>query len=127
MTSEEQEIYKENIIEHYKCPLNKHEMKDATIKHRELNPLCGDDITIFLKLKDGVIDNISFTGNGCAVSQASISMLTEKLKGMPADMAKKITKEDILKMLGITISYARMKCALLSLKVITKGIEVYEK
>jgi nitrogen fixation protein NifU and related proteins len=120
----DEDVYKENIIEHYKCPINKSEMQDPTHKHKELNPLCGDEITIYLKIEEDKIANVSFTGKGCAISQASISMLTEKLMGLDVDTAKDITKEDIFEMLGIPISYSRMKCALLSLKVVLKGLEV---
>ena len=115
--SEDQEIYKENIIDHYKHPHNKGEI-DHTNKHRELNPTCGDELTIYLNIKDHKIENVSFTGHGCAISQASVSMLTDKLKGMTVEEAKNITKDDIFTLLGIPISYVRMKCALLSLKTV---------
>lgn len=123
LLTEEQEMYKENIIDYYKHPRNKAELKDYTHKHREINPLCGDDITLYLKVEKGKIKNASFTGKGCAISQASISLLTEKIKDMPLKEAKKIQKEDITNMLGIPISFVRMKCALLSLKVLSKELE----
>ena len=121
--TEEQEIYKENIIDHYKHPTNKSELQNYTHKHREINPLCGDDITLYLKVNKGKITEASFMGKGCAISQASISMLTEKIKDMPLSEAKNLKKEDILHMLGIPISFVRMKCALLSLKVLQKEVE----
>ncbi len=120
--SEDEEIYKENIIDHYKYPHNKGEIK-FTIKHQELNPVCGDEITIYIRIKDRKIEDVSFTGHGCAISQASISMLTDKIKGMKIDKVNDLTKEDVLEMLGIPISYVRMKCALLSLKVVQEGLE----
>lgn len=121
--TEEQEMYKENIIDYYKHPRNKEELKDYTYKHRELNPICGDEIVLYLKVEKGKIKKATYTGKGCAISQASISMLTEKLKDMPVKEAKSLKKEDIFEMLGIPISFVRTKCALLSLKTLTKSIE----
>ncbi|NQV91664.1 SUF system NifU family Fe-S cluster assembly protein [Candidatus Woesearchaeota archaeon] len=115
--SETEEIYKENIIDHYKHPHNKGEIEHTT-SHRELNTSCGDELTIYLNINNNIIENISFTGHGCAISQASVSMLTDKLKGMSVEQAQQISQEDILNLLGIPISYVRMKCALLSLKTV---------
>ncbi len=121
--TEEQEIYKENIIDYYKHPRNKKELEKCTCKQKEINPICGDEITIYLKINKGKISQATYTGKGCAISQASISMLTEKLKDMPVAEAEKIQKEDIFSMLGIPISFVRMKCALLSLKTLSKSLE----
>lgn len=121
--TEEQEIYKENIIDYYKNPRNKKELTSYSHIHREINPLCGDDITLYLKVEKGTIKEAAFTGKGCAISQASISMLTEKIENISLKEAKKLKKEDILKMLGIPISFVRMKCALLSLKTLSKTLE----
>ncbi len=121
--TEDQEIYKENIIDYYKNPRNKEEPLEYTCKHREINPICGDDITLYLQIEKGKIKKATFTGKGCAISQASTSMLTEKLEGMPVKEAKNLKKEDILEMLGIPISYVRTKCALLSLKIVIKILE----
>ena len=79
--SEEDEIYKENILDHYKNPRNFGEIVEAEIKRSELNSICGDMIRLFVKLKDNKIIDVKFKGNGCAISMASTSMLTEKLKG----------------------------------------------
>ena len=121
--TEEQEMYKENIIDYYKHPRNKEELKDCTCKQREINPICGDEITLYMKVEKGIIKKASYTGKGCAISQASISMLTEKLKDMPIQEAKELKKEDIFEMLGIPISFVRTKCALLSLKTLSKSLE----
>ncbi|MBT4150757.1 SUF system NifU family Fe-S cluster assembly protein [Candidatus Woesearchaeota archaeon] len=112
-----QEIYKENIIDHYKHPHNKGKI-DHNKTHRELNTSCGDELTIYLNIKNNIIENISFEGHGCAISQASVSMLTDKLKGMTIEETLKLNKDDILELLGIPISIVRMKCALLSLKTV---------
>jgi len=147
--NEDEEIYKENILDHYKNPRNKGKIEKGinAINHRELNPLCGDDITIYLKLnktKNSIkrkssanekhskkdiyeIIDAKFEGHGCAISQASISMLTEKLKSMKVEDAHKLTHEDILKMLGIEIGVVRMKCALLSLKTLHNALSKIEK
>ena len=121
--TEEQEIYKENIIDYYKNPRNKKELQQYSCKHKEINPICGDEITLYLQVEKGKITQATYTGKGCAISQASISMLTEKIKDMPIKEAKKMQKEDIFAMLGIPISFVRMKCALLSLKVLNKSLE----
>lgn len=120
--TEDEEIYKENIIDHYKHPHNKGEI-EFTIKHRELNPVCGDELTIYLKIDKKFIKDVSFTGHGCAISQASVSMLTDKIKGMTVKEVKQLNKDDIFEMLGIPISVVRIKCALLSLKTVHRGLE----
>ena len=121
--SEEQEIYKENVIDHYRFPRNKKEMIDFTVTHRDVNPLCGDNITIYAKVKGKEIEEISFTGDGCAISQASASLLTEKIKGKTIEEVKKINQEEVFGLLGIPISHARTKCALLSLKILHHAVE----
>ncbi|MAF99444.1 MAG: Fe-S cluster protein [Nanoarchaeota archaeon] len=103
-------MYKENIVDHYKNPRNKKEMSNATHSHAEHNPLCGDTITIFMNEKE-----VTFTGEGCAISQASASLLTEFLKGKSMEDVKNITEEKVYELLGIPISHARRKCALLPL------------
>jgi nitrogen fixation protein NifU and related proteins len=117
------ELYHENILDYYKNPRNK-----CSIEHtnaaRELNPLCGDELTIYLNLVEGIVTKASFEGEGCAISQAAISMLTEKLVGMNVEDMEKLGKEEIFGLLGIPISYTREKCALLSLKVLHKSLEV---
>ena len=124
--TEEEELYKENIIDHYKYPHNTGVLKDYTFSRREFNPLCGDDIALYVKVSSGEISDISFVGKGCAISQASISMLTDKVKGMQLKEAKDIKREEVLGMLGIPIGIVRMKCALLSLKALSRGIEQFE-
>ncbi len=121
-----EEIYAENILEHYKNPHNKREIQNCPVKHKEYNPLCGDEITIFINVKDGKVVDASFMGKGCAISQASVSMLTDKIKGMTLEEAKALTKEDVFSLLGISLSPLRTKCALLSLKTVVKAIEEIE-
>lgn len=122
-SSEEEEIYRENILDHYRYPRNKKALKNCTIQHLEHNPVCGDRIELFIKFNDQLlVEEAAFQGEGCAISQASVSMLTDKMVGMHLDALQNLKKEDILNMLGITIGLVRMKCALLSLKALQTGI-----
>jgi len=116
------DFYRENILDHYRRPRNAGTLDDATHSHEENNPLCGDVIRIDLHVNENnVIDKVAFSGKGCAISQASASMLTEMIEGKSLDEAKQIGKDDILEALGIDIGPVRMKCALLSLKVLKAG------
>jgi nitrogen fixation NifU-like protein len=117
----DEQFYREYILDHYKNPRNFGRLEGATISHEEDNPLCGDVVGIDLLVKDGEIADVRFHGRGCAISQASASLLTERIKGMPLAEARRIGKEDVLEELGIQISPARIKCALLSLKVLKAG------
>lgn len=116
------DLYKELILDHYRHPRNAGTLEHPTHSHEESNPLCGDVIRIDLHVNnDNIIDQVAFAGKGCAISQASASMLTEMIKGKTLDQAKQINKDDILEALGIEIGPVRMKCALLSLKVLKAG------
>lgn len=117
------DLYRENILDHYRHPRNKGRLEHPTHTHEEHNPLCGDVVRIDLHVnEDDVIDQVRFDGEGCAISQASASMLTEMLEGKTLEEAKELSKEDILEALGIQIGPVRLKCALLSLKVLKAGI-----
>jgi nitrogen fixation NifU-like protein len=120
-TAADDQFYREYILDHYKNPRNFGRLDNPDISHEEDNPLCGDVIGMDFRVTGGVIEDIRFHGRGCAISQASASLLTERLKGMALDDAKKIDKADVLGELGIEISPARIKCALLSLKVLKVG------
>ncbi len=115
------QFYREYILDHYKNPRNFGRLHDADVSHEEYNPLCGDMVAMDFRLQDGVIEDVRFHGRGCAISQASASLMTERLKGMRLEDARQISKEDVLGDLGIEISPARLKCALLSLKVLKVG------
>ena len=121
MSVQDEQFYREYILDHYKNPRNYGRLESPTLSHEEDNPLCGDIVGIDLQLKDGNIEEVRFHGRGCAISQASASLLTERLKGISLDEARKISKEDVFEDLGIDISPARIKCALLSLKVLKVG------
>tara|TARA_Y100000310_G_C19966075_1_gene483376 strand:+ start:12 stop:425 length:414 start_codon:yes stop_codon:yes gene_type:complete len=121
------DIYKENILDHFKNPRNFGEIVEAEIKHSELNSVCGDMVRLFVKLENNKIIDAKFKGNGCAISMASTSMLTDKLKGKTLEEVKKITQEDIVKMLGIKLGVVRMKCGLLCLNTLNKGVKEMEE
>jgi nitrogen fixation NifU-like protein len=120
-TAADDQFYREYILDHYKNPRNYGRLEHADVSHEEDNPLCGDVVGMDFRIQDGVIEDIKFHGRGCAISQASASLLTERIKGLSLDEAKKIDKDDVLGELGIDISPARIKCALLSLKVLKVG------
>ena len=120
MAADEQ-FYREYILDHYKNPRNFGRIEGAEITHEEYNPLCGDMVGMDFRLRDGVIEDVMFHGRGCAISQASASLMTERLRGMTLEEARQVGKEDVLEELGIDISPARLKCALLSLKVLKVG------
>jgi nitrogen fixation NifU-like protein len=115
-------LYREIILDHYRNPRNKGTLDPADFSYEDTNPLCGDEIRIDLRVTDGVVSEVAFSGRGCAVSQAAASMLMEMVEGRPLDEVKAITKDDLLEELGVPVSPARMKCALLSLKVLKAGI-----
>ncbi len=121
------DLYSENILDYYKYPRNKEALKDADISAEELNPLCGDEITVHLKFdKDGKVEKATYEGQGCAISQAAISMLTEELTGKSTSEIKALTNDTIYDMLGIQISPGRVKCALLGLVCAKKAAILHE-
>ena len=122
------QIYQENILDHYKNPRNFGKIMNATVHHHEKNPLCGDILDVYILIDDDKnIADVKIYGKGCAISQASASMLTDKVKGKNIDIIKNLKKDDILEMLGIPISAARLKCALLSMDTFKNAIVIFEK
>ena len=115
------DLYRELILDHYQNPRNKGLLENADISHEDDNPLCGDQIHLTLTLNDGIVDGVGWDGEGCAISMASASMLSETLRGLSLEEVKQISKEDIMDMLGIQLGPVRLKCALLSLKVLKAG------
>jgi len=112
-------LYREEILEHYKRPHNWGELPDADLVFEDTNPLCGDELKVMLKVaEDGTVEDVRFAGHGCAISQASASMISDEVKGMKVDDLARMDRDAILDLLGIQISATRMKCALLSLKVL---------
>jgi len=119
-------IYREIIVDHYRNPRNKGRLTDPDVSVHDSNPLCGDEIDIHLKVDEDMIREIKFEGRGCAISQASVSMLTEMVLDKPLTLVKDLAKEDILENIGLTnLGPARIKCALLSLKVLKMAMIKY--
>ena len=119
-------VYSEIILDYYRHPRNKGTLEHAQISAKDSNPLCGDIIEMQLELdKNNSVRDVRFNGQGCAISQASASMLTELVKGKTIDDVRKISKEEILSLIGGQLSAVRLKCALLSLKVLKTGVYNY--
>ena len=113
------DLYRENLLEHYKQPRNFGELPDADLEFEDNNPLCGDELTVEIRTDgNGKIEDLRFSGHGCAISQASASMTSDEIKGMTIDELLKLDRQYVLDLLGIQISATRMKCALLTLKVL---------
>jgi len=120
------DIYREIILDYYRNPRNFGKIDSPDISIRDSNPLCGDEIEIHVKFDGDKVKDIKFTGKGCAISQASASMLTEMIMGKNLEDVKKVGKEDILESLGLpNLGPARIKCALLSLKTLKLGVYSY--
>ncbi len=117
------DLYREVIIEHYKNPSYRGKLDPHDISFADNNPLCGDHIQVDLRVDtNNVVTEARFDGHGCAISQASADLLMEFVIGKPLDELKKLNKQDILDMLGIDLGPVRLKCALLSLKVLKAGV-----
>src|SRR5437764_5933154 len=117
------DLYRENILDHYKHPQNwsppAPAIENPDLEFHDLNPLCGDELTVQLAVgEDGTIEDVRFSGHGCAISQAAASMTSDEIKGMKIDDVLRLDRSFVLELLGIDISATRMKCALLSLKVL---------
>jgi nitrogen fixation NifU-like protein len=112
-------LYREEILDHYKRPRNWGPMEAPDLEFEDTNPLCGDELRVMLRVSgDGTIDDVRFDGHGCAISQAAASMISAEVKGMHVEDLARLDRSSILELLGIEISATRMKCALLSLKVL---------
>lgn len=122
-----EELYKENILNHYRNPHNKGELLSFTFMGEGKNASCGDEIFFYVKLdNDEKVEDVKFFGNGCAISQASASMLTDKIIGLEFSQIKSLTPGDIYNMLGIKISQGRVNCALLSYEALNRGVKNFE-
>ena len=117
-------IYREIILDHSKNPRNFGELDPADLTAEDTNPLCGDQIRMDLRLDGGVVSDVKFSGRGCAVSLASASILTELVMGRPLDEVRALTKDEVLEEIGIPVSPARMKCALLGFNVLNLSLAI---
>ena len=113
------QLYRDQILEHYKRPQNFGRLDDFDLDAEDNNPFCGDEQHLWLKLDDeGRVCEVGFEGKGCAISTAATSLLTDEIEGMTRDELLRLPKDFVLELLGIEISATRMKCALLGLKVV---------
>jgi len=122
------DMYRQQILDHYKNPRNYGELEDPTYTHVGENPMCGDEIRMDIALDEesGEIERVAFQGDGCAISQASASMLSSELQGTSIEELMEMDRDDITEMLGVDISPMRVKCAVLAEKVAQDGYEIYE-
>ena len=122
------DMYRQQILDHYKNPRNYGKLEDPTFTHIGENPMCGDEIRMDVKLDDDeeTIEQVAFSGDGCAISQASASMLSKELRGKTVDELLEMDRDDVIDMLGVDISPMRVKCAVLAEKVAQDGAEIYQ-
>ncbi|CCQ35768.1 iron-sulfur cluster assembly protein [Natronomonas moolapensis 8.8.11] len=121
------DMYRQQILDHYKNPRNYGELEDPDIEHVGENPMCGDTIKMFVQLEDDgdTIERVRFVGDGCAISQASASMLSGELQGKSLDTVEEMDRDDVVEMLGVELSPMRIKCAVLAEKVAQDGIALH--
>jgi nitrogen fixation NifU-like protein len=121
------DMYRQQILDHYKNPRNYGELDDADFSHVGENPSCGDTIRMDVRLEDDgdTIDYVAFSGDGCAISQASASLLTEQLPGTTLSELDAMDRDDVVDMLGVDISPMRIKCAVLAEKVAQDGAKIH--
>jgi nitrogen fixation NifU-like protein len=121
------DMYRQQILDHYKNPRNYGELEDPTFSHVGENPMCGDTIEIDVQLDDDeeTIERIAFQGDGCAISQAAASMLSETIQGKSVEELAEMDRDDMIEMLGVDISPMRVKCAVLAEKVAQDGADLY--
>jgi len=122
-----EKLYQEELMDHFKYPHNKKKLADPSFAGGQDNPSCGDKVFIEGIIKDNVIIDLGFSGNGCVISQAATSILTDHCKNKTLAHALALTKDDIINMIGISLGPNRLKCALLCLEVLHQGILDYKK
>jgi len=122
------DMYRQQILDHYRNPRNQGELPEPTFSHEGYNPSCGDELEFDVELRDdeeATIERVAFRGEGCAISQASASMLSQELPGMTLDEVAELDRDDVLEMLGVEVTPMRIKCAVLAEKVVQDGAEIY--
>lgn len=116
------DLFRENILDHYQHPRCHGTLDDPTVSFEDANPLCGDRIRVDVRVSDGRIEEVRFSGHGCSISQAAASMLCEHVEGRSLEEVKQMTRQDVLDLLGIELGPVRLKCALLALKTLKAGV-----
>jgi len=116
------DFYRQNILDHYQNPRNWGTLEKPDVTAEDSNPLCGDRIHVDLLVKDGRVEKVRFSGQGCSISRAAASMLSEAVEGKTLEEVRRLGREDVLEMLGIELGPVRLKCALLALKTLKLGV-----
>ena len=117
-----EDLFRENILDHYRHPRHQGTLERADVSYEDANPLCGDRIRMDLRIEEGRIADVRFSGQGCSISQAAASMLCESVQGKSLEEVKKLGRDDVLEMLGIELGPVRLKCGLLALKTLKAGV-----
>lgn len=121
-------MYREHILDHYKHPRNFGEWKTCSVSHKELNPVCGDQLSFQLNVDEkGVVKDVRFSGQGCAISIASASLLSDEIKGKTIPQINAMSRDTIQELLGVTLGPSRLKCAMLSLDTVKNACQIYQK
>jgi nitrogen fixation NifU-like protein len=122
------DVYQEMILQHYRSPRNFGPLDPADLHGEESNPLCGDHIEMRIRLDaaKGSVEEIKFTGDGCAISVASASLLTQKVRGRPLAEVAALTRDDVIKLVGIPLSPVRIKCALTGFSALGRALHPSE-
>jgi len=116
------DLYRQNILDHYQNPRNWGTLDNPDVSAEDSNPLCGDRIRMDLKVKDGRVEDVRFSGEGCSISRAAASMLSDEVMGKTLEEVKAMNRDDVLELLGIELGPVRLKCALLALKTLKVGV-----
>ncbi len=119
-------LYREQLLDIYKSPSNRGKLQNVSVATTEKNPFCGDILTLELRINEDVIEEVAFDGDACMVAVASSSLLTDEIKGKSVEDALKISKEDVLEMLGVELTTSRIKCATLILEALNSALESYK-
>lgn len=115
-------MYQDRVLDHYRNPRNVGVAESADVDGREDNPLCGDEVRVTATVRDGALAEVRFEGRGCAISQASASLLTERARGMSVGEAARLGEADVVGFLGVPVGPMRLKCAMLPLEALQKGL-----
>lgn len=122
MSGLDDQLFREHVLDHYRNPRHHGALEHPDFTYEDSNPLCGDRIRVDVRVKDGVVADVGFSGHGCSISQAAASMLCEHIAGRSLDEVKRIGRQDVLDMLGLELGPVRLKCALLALKTLKAGV-----
>ncbi len=120
-------LYREELLDHFRHPRNSGELSDAQVRTEALNPSCGDEIAMAIKVDGAILKGIAFKGKGCVISQAAASLLTEQVKGKQLAAIEALTKDDMLSLVGISLGPTRLRCALLALESLHKALALYKE